>query len=152
MLSDAQWEMVEELLPRRTGRKGRPFSDPRQMLEGILYRLRAGIAWRDLPACFGSWQTVYTWHNRMAKDGTWDVILQRLLTQADTEDLIDWSVSVDFDDHPGPSARHEHHAGHRGLCRITTTRWPSRLITRSADHGVVCLPRSTPWSTATACP
>lgn len=46
-------------------------------------------------ACFGSWQTVYTWHNRMAKDGTWDVILQRLLTQADTEDLIDWSVSVD---------------------------------------------------------
>ncbi|WP_199906019.1 transposase [Corynebacterium yudongzhengii] len=69
MLSDAQWEMVEELLPRRTGRKGRPFSDPRQMLEAILYRLRAGIARRDLPACFGSWQTVYTWHNRMAKDG-----------------------------------------------------------------------------------
>lgn len=152
MLSDAQWEMVEELLPRRTGRKGRPFSDPRQMLEGILYRLRAGIVWRDLPACVGSWQTVYTWHNRMAKDGTWDVILQRLLTQADTEDLIDWSVSVDFGDHPGPSARHEHHAGHRGLYRITTTRWPSRLITRSADHGVVCLPRSTPWSTATAYP
>ncbi|WP_370684800.1 transposase [Corynebacterium belfantii] len=44
MLSDAQWEMVEELLPRRTGRKGRPFSDPRQMLEGILYRLLRVLA------------------------------------------------------------------------------------------------------------
>ncbi|HZK31959.1 MAG TPA: transposase [Corynebacterium sp.] len=65
------------------------------MLEGILYRLRAGIRWRDLPGWFGSWQTVYTWRNRMAKDGTWDTILQRLLPQADAEGLIDWSVSVD---------------------------------------------------------
>ncbi|WP_235840412.1 IS5 family transposase [Corynebacterium yudongzhengii] len=95
LLTDAQWEMVADLLPRRTGRKVRPFSDPRQMLEGILYRLRVGIPWRDLPDCFGSWQTVYTWHNRMARDGTWNVILERMIAQADAEGLIDWSVSVD---------------------------------------------------------
>ena len=65
------------------------------MLEGILYRLRSGIAWQDLPDCFGSWQPFYTWHHRMATDGTWEVFPQRLLAQADAEGLIDWSVSVD---------------------------------------------------------
>ncbi len=65
------------------------------MVEGILYRLRAGIAWRDLPECFGPWQTVHSWHRRMATDGTWEVALERLLAQADTDGLVDWSVSVD---------------------------------------------------------
>lgn len=44
---------------------------------------------------FGSWQTVHRWHHRLAIDGTWDTILQRLLAQADADDMIDWSVSVD---------------------------------------------------------
>ncbi|WP_369822238.1 transposase [Saccharomonospora sp. CUA-673] len=46
------------MLPRPTGRKGRPFSGARLMVEGILYRYRCGIAWRDLPEVFGPWQTV----------------------------------------------------------------------------------------------
>lgn len=60
LLSDAQWSLIEGgMLPRPTGRKGgRPFSDARTMLEGIIYRFRCGIAWRDLPESFGPWQTV----------------------------------------------------------------------------------------------
>jgi transposase len=46
-------ELIADLLPVRTGKKGRPFRDARQMVEGIIYRYRCGIAWRDVPAAFG---------------------------------------------------------------------------------------------------
>lgn len=95
LLSDAQWSLIEEALPRRTGRAGRPFADARTMVEAIIYRYRCGIAWRDLPGVFGPWQTVWTWHRRLTAEGTWDLVLQRLLADADARGLIDWSVSVD---------------------------------------------------------
>ncbi len=95
LLSDAQWSLIEDALPRRTGRAGRPFADARTMVEAIIYRYRCGIAWRDLPELFGPWQTVWTWHRRLTAEGTWDLVLQRLLADADARDLIDWSVSVD---------------------------------------------------------
>ncbi|MET3768324.1 putative transposase [Marisediminicola sp. UYEF4] len=95
LLSDAQWSLIEGLLPRPTGRKGRPFADARTMVEAIIYRYRCGIAWRDLPEVFGKWQTVWTWHHRMAVDGTWDQVLSRLTAAADAAGLIDWSLSVD---------------------------------------------------------
>ncbi|WP_091316780.1 transposase [Amycolatopsis tolypomycina] len=47
-----------------------------------LPRYRCGIAWRDVPAVFGPWPTIRTWHRRMAGDGTWDTAPQRLLTEA----------------------------------------------------------------------
>lgn len=53
MLSDELWERIEPLLPAGKGPLGRPFRDHRQVIEGIVYRYRAGIAWRDLPAEFG---------------------------------------------------------------------------------------------------
>ncbi|TBN55528.1 transposase [Glaciihabitans arcticus] len=65
--------MVERMLPpRRRGRRARLFEDARVMVEGIVYRYQTGIAWRDLPPVFRPWQTVWTWHHRMAADGTWD--------------------------------------------------------------------------------
>ncbi|XUK61060.1 Transposase [Plantibacter sp. RU18] len=95
LLSDAQWSLSEGLLPARTGKQGRPFSDARIMVEGIIYRYRCGIAWRDLPPVFGPWQTVWTWHRRLAGDGTLDRVLGVLLSQADAVGRVDWSVSVD---------------------------------------------------------
>jgi putative transposase len=95
VFSDGQWALIEGLLPRRTGRRGRPFSDARLVVEGIVYRYRCGIAWRDVPAVFGPWQTLWTWHRRMAGDGTWDRVLERLLAGAEAAGMIDWSVSVD---------------------------------------------------------
>jgi transposase len=53
------------------------------MVEAIIYRYRCGLAWRDLPEVFGQWQTVWTWHRRMAADGTWDEVLAALTAQAD---------------------------------------------------------------------
>ena len=95
LLSDDQWALIEDLLPVRTGKRGRPFSDARAMVDGIIYRYRCGIAWRDVPAVFGPWQTLWTWHRRMAGDGTGDTVLQRLLAEADAAGLADWSVPVD---------------------------------------------------------
>ena len=95
VLSDAQWSLIEVLLPRPTGRRGRPYSDARLVVEGIIYRYRTGIAWRDVPAIFGPWQTLWTWHRRMSADGTWDRVLARLTKTADAAGRMDWSLSVD---------------------------------------------------------
>ena len=65
------------------------------MVEGIIYRYRTGIPWRDLPECFGPWQTVWKRHHRFSGDGTWDKILTEVLSRADAAGLIEWEVSVD---------------------------------------------------------
>lgn len=83
VLSDAQWERIVPLLPSSGGRRGRPFRNTRRVVEGIIYRYRCGIAWRDLPADSGPWQTVWKRHRRYAADGTWDEVLAELLGQAD---------------------------------------------------------------------
>lgn len=62
------------------------------MVEGIIYRYRCGIAWRDRPKVFGPWQTGWTWHHRMAVQGVWDGVLAKLNAAAG---LVDWSLSVD---------------------------------------------------------
>lgn len=95
VLTDAQWKRIAELLPCSDGLVGRPFRDHRQVVEGIVYRYRTGIAWRDLPEEFGPWQTVWKRHRRFSLDGTWDKLLTRLLAEADAAGDIDWSVSVD---------------------------------------------------------
>lgn len=95
-LSDAQWQRIEPLLPTNAGRRGHPFGDSRRVVEGIIYRYRTGIAWRDLPReVFGPWQTVWKRHRRYAADGTWDTVLAELLAQADAVGKVDWTVSVD---------------------------------------------------------
>jgi transposase len=76
-LTDAQWARLEPLLPSSDGRRGRPFRNSRQILEGVIYRYRTGIPWRDLPEHFGPWQTVWKRHRRYTVDGTWDRILTR---------------------------------------------------------------------------
>lgn len=53
VLTDAQWERIAPLTPSSDGVKSRPFRDHCQMVEGIIYRLRTVIAWRDLPVSFG---------------------------------------------------------------------------------------------------
>jgi transposase len=96
VFSDEQWQRLEPLLPSNSGRRGHPFGDSRRVVEGIAYRYRTGIPWRDLPRDrFGPWQTVWKRHRRYAGDGTWDRVLAQVLAEADAVGKIDWSVSVD---------------------------------------------------------
>ena len=96
VLTDHQWETIETLLPSSDGRRGRPFRNSRPIVEGIIYRYRTGIPWRDLPRDeYDPWQTVWKRHRRYSADGTWNAVLTYLLTIADAEGKIDWTVSVD---------------------------------------------------------
>ena len=95
VLDDAQWARIEPLMPSSDGQRGRPFRDHRQVIEGIVYRFRTGVAWRDLPESFGPWQTIWKRHKRFSTDGTWDKIHARLVAEADAAGDLDWNVSVD---------------------------------------------------------
>jgi transposase len=59
-LTDAEWERLQPYFPdRQAGDKGRPRKDSLQILNGILWIVRNGAAWRDLPERYGAWQTIY---------------------------------------------------------------------------------------------
>lgn len=94
-MDDGMWARIEPLLAPLKGAMGRPMVDHRRLVEGAIYRYRTGIAWRDLPAEFGPWQTLWKRHHRFAVDGTWDRVLTVLQAQADAAEDIDWRVSVD---------------------------------------------------------
>jgi len=83
VLSDSEWTRIQPLLPSSAGRRGHPFRDHRQVVEGIVYRLRVGMPWRELPAEFGPWQTVWKRHRRFCTDGTLALILGCLQSEAD---------------------------------------------------------------------
>ena len=95
LLTDEQWSRIESLLPPVKGAMWRPMRAHRPVVEGAIFRLKAGIAWRYLPVEFGAWQTVHRRHATWSKDGTWDRVLAALQAQADAEGELDWRVSVD---------------------------------------------------------
>lgn len=95
VLSDAMWVRIVAVLPPEKGAMGRPATPHRPVVEGAIYRYRTGIAWRDLPAQFGPWQTVWKRHHKFSLDGTWDRVLAALLAEADAAGDIDWRVSAD---------------------------------------------------------
>lgn len=108
-LTNAEWVRLEPHLPP-PGQRGGRWNDHRSVINGILFRVRTGIPWRDLPERFGSWKTVYERHRRWSADGTWDRILTAVQADADLAGRIDWSmVGVD-----STSCRaHQHAAGAR---------------------------------------
>ena len=91
-LTDEQWQLVQPALPARTATTGRPPRDPRAMVNGILWILRAGAPWRDLPERFGPWQTVYDHFRKWRGDGTFDRILRALRIRLDRAGRIDWDL------------------------------------------------------------
>jgi len=78
-LTDAQWEQLCPLLPPQKPQTGRPAIDHRQIVEGMLWIVRTGSSWRELPERFGSWSTVSSRYQRWCKEGIWVRILQVLL-------------------------------------------------------------------------
>jgi transposase len=108
-LSNEQWARLEPLLP--TGIKsGRPPKwTKRQLIDGIRWRTRTGAPWRDVPARYGPWQTVYGLFRRWQRDGTWQRILTQLQAQADAKGLITWEVNLDTT----IARAHQHAAGAR---------------------------------------
>ncbi len=59
-LSNAQWQRIEPLLPGQAGQPGARARNNRLFVNAVLYRYRAGIPWRDLPAHFGDFRVIHT--------------------------------------------------------------------------------------------
>ncbi len=68
-LTDAQWARVEPLLPA-AGRRSGQWDDHRPLVDEMVWRLKAGADWRDVPRPFGPWQTAHDRFDRWPADGT----------------------------------------------------------------------------------
>ena len=95
-LTDTQWARLQPLLPpqrRGKGTKGgRPRNDDRQMINGMLWILRTGAPWDDLPERYGKRSTVSTRYYRWIAQGIWDRIYDAVKAQADAAGDLDWEV------------------------------------------------------------
>jgi transposase len=80
-ITDDEWERLAPLLPSTTPRRGGRWRDHRQSLSGIVFRVRTGIPWRDLPELYGPWQTFIS-GSRWQTDGIWTGIEASLHAQA----------------------------------------------------------------------
>ena len=85
VLKDEQWERVAPLLPGKAGDPGRTGSDNRLFLEAVLWMVRTGAPWRDLPEAFGSWNTVFRRFRRWAQAGVVERLFQSLSGDPDFE-------------------------------------------------------------------
>ena len=90
-INDEQWKKIEPLLPKpKTGRVGRPCADNREVLEGILWILRTGARWKDLPKRYPSASTCWRRLSRWEEEGVWLKVWRKFLGDLDEQTLLDW--------------------------------------------------------------
>ena len=109
VLTDAHWERIAPLLPGKKGDPGRSGDDNHRSLEGILWIVRTGAPWRDLPDVFGNWFTVWKRFRRWALKGVFEKVFNVLSGEPDMEyALIDGTIVK----------VHRHGAGAKGGLKI----------------------------------
>lgn len=91
-LSEKQWQKFKEYLPPQRPETGRPAEDHRKIINGILWKVRTGAPWRDIPERYGSWSTIYSRFRRWRDAGVWDRILSELQAESDSEGHVDWTI------------------------------------------------------------
>lgn len=102
MLRDDQWKRIEQLLPGKASDPGCTAKDNRLFVEAILWILRTGSPWRDLPREFGKWHSTYMRFARWRDSGVWERVADVLCSDADMEHLFIDSTIV---------RAHQHSAG-----------------------------------------
>ena len=93
-LPNCVWNSIMDLM-LTTQKTGRPRHDDRLMLNGVLWIVCSGAAWRDLPERFGAWSTVYQRYRDWRDDGTLEQVLDRMRSRQNEEGMIDmetWSL------------------------------------------------------------
>lgn len=94
-MTDSAWARIEPLLPAATGARGGQWRDHRQVINAILWKLRTGAPWRDLPERYGPWKTAHERLRKWTADGTWQRILDDVVVKDDSVGRVEWLVSVD---------------------------------------------------------
>lgn len=102
LLSDAQWARLAPLLPGQAHSPGVTAANTRLFLEAVLWRMRCGVSWRDLPGRFGAWSTVFARFSRWKKSGVWAKVLAALQDESSLHELLVDSTTV---------RAHQHAAG-----------------------------------------
>jgi transposase len=110
-LTDEEWARIQPLLPPQKPRVGRPNKEHRPILNGILWVLRMGAPWQDMPRQYGKWRTVASRFYRWTASGVWQRVHAALQAQEEAAGQFDWQVH--FVD--GSVIRaHQHAAGAKG--------------------------------------
>ncbi|MFJ9786738.1 IS5 family transposase [Amycolatopsis sp. NPDC101161] len=107
-LTDEQWLVIQPLLPV-SGARGRPRVDDSRVINGMLFKAKTGVAWRDLPRRYGPWKTVYSRFWRWSRTGTLSVLVAKVQVLAEAIDELDREVSLDS----SIVRAHQHAAGAR---------------------------------------
>jgi len=87
-LTDAQWQRIEPLVPGKKGDRGRHGEDNRLFVDAVLWLVRAGAPWRDLPEQFGKWNSVFKRFRRWAKKGVWKRLFTELGENPDLNEYL----------------------------------------------------------------
>lgn len=87
-LSQAQWERIAYLLPGKAGDPGRTAADNRLFVNGVLWVLRSGAHWCDLPERYGRWKTLHKRFSRWSRAGAWDRVFADLIKDRDNQYLM----------------------------------------------------------------
>jgi putative transposase len=87
-LTEAQWLRIEALLPGKAGDPGRSGRDNRLFVNSVLWVLRSGAHWHDLPERYGKWKSVHTRFARWAKAGVWERVFEVLTRDRRNEWLM----------------------------------------------------------------
>ncbi len=115
-LSDAQWSRLASVLPSRVKTGGRDAKPHRPIVEAMIWILRTGAPWRDLPSVYGPWQSVYTRFSRWSAKGVLAQLFEALARERDGEGyLIDATIVRAHQDASG--ARREGAPRYRALAR-----------------------------------
>ena len=92
-LNAGQWKKIEGMLPGRAGSVGVAARDNRQFVNGVLWVLRSGAQWKDLPTGYGNWKSTHKRFTRWARSGIWERIFQTLVKDPDnTYVMIDSTI------------------------------------------------------------
>ena len=119
-LTDEQWQVIEPLLPV-SGARGRPRVDDRRVINGMLFKAKTGVAWRDLPERYGPWKTVYNRFWRWSRNGTLTALVGRVRVIAEAvdelgRDVHDLGREVSVDS--SIVRAHQHAAGGRRVTAV----------------------------------
>src|SRR6185295_17507610 len=85
VLSDAQWDRISGLIIGRPDQRGSTGRDNRMFVEGVLWIVRTGSPWRDLPEAFGEWNSVFRRFSRWSRKGVWQRIFEVMSDDPDFE-------------------------------------------------------------------
>jgi transposase len=87
-LNEGQWNRIADLLPGRKETVGRTAADNRVFVNGVLWVLRSGARWSDLPERYGKYKSVHKRFARWAASGVWDQVFRTLVRDAQNEYLM----------------------------------------------------------------